>query len=380
MINRPAHLRTIEKTLETNPVVALLGPRQCGKTTLARMIAADRPSTAFDLEDPRDLARLSNPLLALEDLEGLVIIDEIQRRPDLFEILRVLVDRPGSKASYLVLGSAAPRLVRGASESLAGRIGFVDLGGFNLEEVGSDRVKDLWLRGGFPRSFLSDSDETSNEWRESFIRTFLERDIPQLGITIPAEMLRRFWTMVAHYHGQTWNAAEFARSLGASEAMARKYLDTLSGAYMVRQLAPWRVNTKKRQVKSPKMYIRDSGLLHALLSLETLEDLRSHPKLGASWEGFVIEEIAARSRSRDVYFWGTHTGAELDLLLFKSGEKIGFEIKYADGPSTTRSIRIALSDLELDHLYVVHPGSQTYRLDDRITALGIRDLGKPLER
>ena len=286
MISRPSALSQIVQAFEVHPVVALLGPRQCGKTTLAHMVAEREPSTYFDLENPVDLRRLSAPMTILEQLEGLVIIDEIQHRPDLFALLRVLVDRPLSSARFLILGSASPQLVKGVSESLAGRIGFVDLAGFDLSEVGADQRDRLWLRGGFPRSFLAKDDAFSLLWREAFIRTFLERDIPQLGITIPAETLRRFWTMIAHYHGQVWNAAEFARSLGTSEITARRYLDILSGAYMVRILPPWFENISKRQVKAPKIFIRDSGLLHALLQLSTLADLQSHPKLGAAWEGF----------------------------------------------------------------------------------------------
>ncbi len=291
MIPRPAVISQIERALRIHPVAALLGPRQCGKTTLARMIAEQRPSTYFDLENPIDVRRLTAPMTTLQALAGLVIIDEVQRRPDLFELVRVLVDRPGSPAQFLLLGSASPHLVRGVSESLAGRIGFVDLSGFDLAEVGAIERDRLWLRGGFPRSFLAESEPDSAAWRQDFIRTFLERDIPQLGITIPAETLRRFWTMVAHFHGQVWNAAQFARSLGASEATARRYLDILAGAYMVRVLPPWFENVGKRQTKSPKIYIRDSGILHGLLQLTTLADLQSHPKLGLSWEGFAIEQV-----------------------------------------------------------------------------------------
>ncbi len=374
MIGRPDYIKAINRSLASNPVVALLGPRQCGKTTLARLIASKRESEYFDLENPLDLSRLSNPLLSLENITGLVVIDEIQRRPELFEVLRVLVDRPEKKVQFLVLGSAAPRLIRGASESLAGRIGFVDLSGFNISEVGTENTNSLWYRGGFPLSFLADSDKTSFEWRNNFIRTFLERDIPQLGITIPAETLLRFWTMIAHYHGQVWNGAEFARSLGTSEVTARKYLDILSGAYVVRQMQPWHANIKKRQVKSPKVFIRDTGILHALLFLETGQQLQSHPKLGGSWEGFVIEQIIQSSQNRSVYFWATHAGAELDLLLFKGGESIGIEIKYTDAPKTTKSMRVAITDLQLKHLYVVYPGIKTYPLDKQITALSIKDL------
>jgi len=332
MIPRPSALSRVKTSLRAQPITALLGPRQCGKTTLARMIAAEKPCEFFDLENPVDARRLSQPMQTLEELRGLVIIDEIQRRPELFPILRVLADRPDDPARFLLLGSASPQLVRGTSESLAGRVGFVDLSGFDLSEVGTDRRTDLWVRGSFPRSFLAPDDTASIQWRDDFIRTFLERDVPQLGITVPAETLRRFWTMVAHYHGQVWNAAEFSRSLGTSENTARRYLDIMSGAFMVRVLPPWFENLRKRQVKSPKVFLRDSGVLHALLQLPTLADVRGHPKPGASWEGFALEQVLATIRSRDVYFWATHGGAELDLLWLAGGKRYGFEFKYADAP------------------------------------------------
>jgi predicted AAA+ superfamily ATPase len=360
--------------LAVHPVAALLGPRQCGKTTVARMIGEQQPAAYFDLENPVDVQRLSAPLTVLEALSGLVIIDEVQRQPDLFQLLRVLVDRPHNRARFLLLGSASPQLVRGVSESLAGRIGFVDLAGFDLTEVDSTQRDRLWLRGGFPRSFLAEDDPASMTWRQGFIRTFLERDIPQLGITIPAETLRRFWTMVAHYHGQVWNAAEFARSLGASEVTARRYLDILAGAYMVRILPPWFENLSKRQVKSPKIYIRDSGILHGLLQLGALSELQSHPKLGASWEGFAIEQIIHLLDTRDAYFWSTHSGAELDLLARVRGKSYGFEIKYADAPGTSRSMQVALHDLALEHLWVIYPGQQEYVLGERITVLPLAAL------
>lgn len=378
MLERPENLSALVESLAANPIVALLGPRQCGKTTLARVLSSQRECEFFDLEDPSDLSRLSAPMLALQGRSGLVVIDEIQRKPELFEVLRVLADRSRQNGRFLVLGSASPRLIKHASESLAGRVGFVDLSGFNMIEVGAENQNRLWSRGGFPRSFLASDDGESFRWRNDFIRTFLERDIAQLGITIPAETLRRFWTMVAHYHGQTLNAAEFARSLGTAEATARRYLDILSGAYMIRQLQPWHANIKKRQVKSPQVFIRDSGVLHALLSLQTHEALLSHPKAGASWEGFVIEEIAVRTRSRDLYFWATHAGAELDLLLFQQGKAIGLEIKHTDAPRTTKSMRIAIEDLQLKHLFVVYPGKESFPLDDKISALSITDF--PLER
>jgi predicted AAA+ superfamily ATPase len=374
LIPRPAVIAQIVRSLDVNPVVALLGPRQCGKTTVARMIGDQQPSTYFDLENPVDVRRLSAPLTVLETLSGLVIIDEVQQQPELFGLLRVLADRPHNPARFLLLGSASPQLVRGVSDSLAGRIGFIDLAGFDLTEIDISQRDQLWLAGGFPRSFLAGDDSASLLWRQGFIRTFLERDIPQLGITIPAETLRRFWTMVAHYHGQVWNAADFARSLGASEVTARRYLDILAGAYMVRILPPWFENISKRQVKSPKIYIRDSGILHGLLQLGALSELQSYPKLGASWEGFVIEQAIRLFDTRDAYFWATHSGAELDLLVRLRGKHYGFEIKYADAPGMSRSMQIALHDLALEHLWVVYPGRHEYALDERISALPLDAL------
>jgi len=379
MIPRPNTLAHIAHSFRVHSIVALLGPRQCGKTTLARIIEKQEPCTYFDLENPVDSRRLSAPMSVLEKLPGLVIIDEVQRRPDLFELLRVLVDRPQNSTRFLLLGSASPQLIKGVSESLAGRIGFVDLAGFDIGEVGNEQRDRLWIRGGFPRSFLATDDAASIEWREGFIRTFLERDIPQLGITIPAETLRRFWTMVAHYHGQVWNAAEFARSLGTSEVTARRYLDILAGAYMVRVLPPWFENLSKRQVKAPKIYIRDSGILHSLLQLHTLANLQGHPKIGASWEGFASEHVIGFFRTRDAYFWATHAGAELDLLLLFEGKRYGFEFKYADAPGRSRSMHIALQDLHLNHLWVVYPGQQEYALHDHITVIPLDAVSDKLK-
>jgi predicted AAA+ superfamily ATPase len=381
MIQRPRPLARIERVFNTHPVAALLGPRQCGKTTLARIFAEGEPRTAyFDLENPVDLRRLSSPMRALGELSGLVIIDEIQRRPELLELLRVLADRPENPARFLLLGSASPQLVKGASESLAGRVGFIDLSGFDLDEVGVENLNRLWLRGGFPRSYLAKDDASSMDWREGFIRTFLERDIPQLGITIPAETLRRFWTMVSHYHGQTWNAAQIARSLGASENTARRYLDILAGAYMVRALPPWFENLRKRQVKAPKVYIRDSGILHSLLQLRSWEDLHGHPKLGASWEGFAIEQVITAFDTRDAYFWATHAGAELDLMIMARGKRYGFEFKYADAPGRSRSMSISLENLDLEHLWVVYPGEKEYQLDAKITAVPLEAVRRLPDR
>jgi predicted AAA+ superfamily ATPase len=371
IIPRPHVLDRIANVFRVHPIAALLGPRQCGKTTLARMIAEREPCTYFDLEHPVDLRRLSVPMTALEELSGLVVIDEVQRKPDLFELLRVLVDRHKNAARFLVLGSASPQLVKGVSESLAGRIGFIDLSGFDLEEVGSGQQTRLWIRGGFPRSFLAIDDAASTAWREDFIRTFLERDIPQLGITIPAETLRRFWTMIAHHHTQIWNAAQFARSLSTSENTARRYLDILSGAYMVRILPPWFENLRKRQVKAPKIYVRDSGIFHALLQLRTLADVQGHPKLGASWEGFALEYVIGMLETRDAYFWATHAGAELDLFVSLAGKRYGFEFKYADAPGPSRSMHVAIQDLRLEHLWVIYPGHEEYALSDTVSVIPI---------
>lgn len=376
MIQRDEELLAIEEGLRTHPVVSILGPRQCGKSTLARMFCDGRNAIFFDLENPVDRRRLESPMQTLSPLKGLVVLDEVQRSPELFEILRVLADRPSRPAKFLLLGSAAPSLLKGVSESLAGRIAFVDLSGFSLSEVGGqDSLERLWVRGGFPRSYLAASDSDSCRWREDFVRTFLERDIPQLGITVPAETLRRFWTMVAHYHGQVWNAAELARSLGASEPTARRYLDILAGAYMVRVLPPWFENIGKRQVKSPRIYLRDSGLLHTLMELPDLHALQGHPRLGASWEGFALEQILNCIQTRQAYFWSTHSGAELDLLVFHNGKRYGFEFKYADAPGRTRSMHSALKDLHLEHLWVIYPGSEPYGLSEKITACPLGQWG-----
>ena len=320
------------------------------------------------------MRRLSAPMRNLGALSGLVVIDEIQRRPELFEILRVLIDRPEAATRFLILGSASPSLVKGVSESLAGRVGFLDLGGFDLRETGAESRDKLWLRGGFPRSFLASDDAASFGWRQDFLRTLLERDIPQLGISIPAETLRRFWTMIAHYHGQIWNAAELARSLGTGETATRRYLDILSGAYLVRVLPPWFENLSKRQVKAPKVYVRDSGLLHALLELESGDDLLAHPKLGSSWEGFALEQVLTTLQRREACFWATHGGAELDLMITIRGKRYGFEFKTADAPGSNRSMRIALRDLRLEHLWVLYPGSDAYELDERLSVLPLRKL------
>lgn len=375
MVPRPEALERIRRTFQVHPVAALLGPRQCGKTTLARHLAKEEaPSAIFDLENPIDRQRLSNPMRALGEVEGLVVIDEVQRQPELFEVLRVLVDRPGASTRFLILGSASPRLVSGVSETLAGRVGTIDLSGFSLDEVGAGQLDRLWLRGGFPRSFLAASEEASFAWREAFVRTFLERDIPQLGIAIPAESLRRFWTMIAHSHGQVWNASGIGRSLGVSDHTVRRYLDILAGAFMLRVLPPWYENVKKRQVKAPKIYLRDSGLLHALLRLRTRHDLLGHPKLGASWEGFALEQILTAIETRDAYFWKTHAGPELDLLVMERGLRFGFELKHSEAPRVTRSMRSAVEALGLARLWIVVPGGAAWDVDERIAVLPLAEV------
>ena len=374
MIPRNITHNAIITALERSRVVALLGPRQCGKTTLARQFVPTDSAAYFDLEDPLSLARLDEPMTALRDLSGLVVIDEVQRRPELFPILRVLADRTPLPARFLILGSAAPDLLRQSSESLAGRMETVPLSGFTITDVGMPAHQVHWLRGGFPLSFLATSDSNSVAWRKSFIQTLLERDIPSFGLGTPAPTLFRFWTMLAHYHGQVWNAAEPARSLGIGETSVRRYLDLLEGVYMVRQLQPWHENLKKRQVKSPKVYIRDSGLLHQLLGIRTMPELLSHPKCGASWEGYVIEEIISSVQPDEVYFWATHAGAELDLLLFKDGRRFGVEIKRADAPRLTPSMRTALEDLRLDRLAVIYPGERRYALAEQVEVVPLMDL------
>ncbi len=374
MIVRDALVQRVREALARSPIVALLGPRQAGKTTLARLLATGPSCHFLDLEDPTDAARLAEPRLALDPLRGLVVLDEVQRAPELFPILRVLADRPVTDARFLLLGSASPHLIRGASESLAGRVAFVDMAGFDLGEVPTYDAERLWERGGFPRSFLAGSDSESFAWRNDFVRTFLERDIPQLGITTPAATLRRFWTMVAHLHGQIWKASELARSLGTSEPTARRYLDLLTGALVVRQLPPWFENLGKRQVKAPKVYLRDSGLLHTLLGIRSRADLLAHPKLGASFEGFALEQALAIASPAEAYFWATHGGAELDLFLLHGSRRLGVEFKCVDAPRTSRSMRVAIEDLGLQRILVVYPGSRSFPLDERIEALALRDL------
>lgn len=371
MLRRTELISRIRAGLRRSRVVALVGPRQCGKTTLAQQIVRAESPNYFDLEDPAGLARLAEPVTALSGLKGTIVLDEVQRRPDLFPVLRVLADRKPLPARFLVLGSASPALLRQTSESLAGRLEVIEIAGFSLPEVGPGALERHWQRGGLPLSFLARSQADSVVWRRQFVSTFLERDLPQLGITVPAEALRRFWTMLAHYHGQLWNAAEPARSLGVAEATVRRYLDLLAGAYMIRQLKPWHENLSKRQVKAPKVYVRDTGLLHALLGVHTEGQLLAHPKSGASWEGYAIEETIRAIQPDETYFWATHQGAELDLLLFKDGRRLGVEAKRADAPVLTRSIRIALEDLKLERLAVLYPGSRRYALSECVAVVPI---------
>jgi predicted AAA+ superfamily ATPase len=369
VIERNALLSRVQRRLKASPAVALLGPRQCGKTTLARAIAARTRSTYFDLESPTDLARLSQPMIALEHLRGLIVIDEIQRQPELFPVLRVLLDRKPTRARFLLLGSASPDLLRQTSETLAGRVAFVEMSGFVLDEVAPRNLDRLWLRGGFPRSFLARSEQESLEWREDFLRTFLERDLAQFGVRVPAATMRRFWTMIAHYSGGIWNGSEIGRSLGEAHTTVRRHLDVLSAALVVRVLQPWFENIGKRQTKAPKVHIRDSGVLHALLGITDRRSLEGHPKSGASWEGFVTEQLLIHVEQAQAYHWRTHAGAELDLLLFLRTRRIGIDIKRSDAPSITPSMRSAMSDLKLDALYVVYPGEVRYSLSDRIEVI-----------
>jgi len=376
-IARDALLAQIHTALARNSVTLLTGPRQAGKTTLARMLLAEESPNYFDLEDPVALARLDEPATALEPLRGLVVIDEIQRRPDLFPVLRVLADRRESPAKFLILGSASGDLLRQSAQSLAGRMERIEIGGFALAELGADAADRLWRRGGFPRAYLARSEGDSIAWRKQFIQTLLERDFPQWGVRVPAVALLRFWTMLAHYHGQIWNAAEPARALGVSASTTRRYLDLLTDALMLRQLQPWHANLGKRQVKSPKIYVRDSGLLHQILGLETDKALLSHPKLGASWEGFVLEQILATEPFDEAWFWATHQGAEIDLLLRRGDRLLGVECKRADAPKLTPSLRIAREDLGLDRIAVVYPGTRRYRLGESIEAVPLTALATP---
>ena len=374
MTPRDNYMRQIETALRRSPVTALLGPRQCGKTTLARLFGDRLSATYFDLESERDVRRLANPELVLGELRGLVVLDEIQRLPALFNVLRVLADRPDADARFLILGSASPDLVRGVSESLAGRVEFVELAGFDLSETGVERWRRLWLRGGSPRSYLAESDADSTAWRDGFLRTFLERDIPQLGIATPAAAMRRFWTMLAHWHGQTWNATELGRAMSATDKTMRRYLDLLTGTFMVRQLQPWFQNVAKRQVKAPKVYVRDLGVLHTLLDIPNEAALLSHPKVGASWEGFVIEQVLRALQPANAWFWAAHGGGELDLLVTIEGRRIGFEVKFNEAPTVTRAMHNVVDTLQLKHLFVVCPTPHAYPVAERVSVLPVTQV------
>ncbi len=374
MLKRENIYTELKAALFRSRSVGLIGPRQCGKTTLARTLVDVNSPNYFDLEDPSSLARLSDPKLALEPLRGLVVIDEIQRKPELFPLLRVLCDRTEKPATFLLLGSASPDLLRQSSESLAGRIEYLELNPLSLTELEEGEQKDShWIRGGFPLSLLAKDDFDSWQWRKGFVQTFLERDLPQLGIKTPSTTILRFWTMLAHHHGQIFNASEIARSLGVNQTTAANYMDILSAVFMVRDLKPWYANLKKRQVKRPKIYFRDSGILHSLLGIKDMQTLESHPKLGASWEGYAIEEAIRAFQPDESYFWATHNGAELDLLMLKDGKKTGLEFKYSGAPTLTPSMRIAMEDLQLDCLTVLYPGKKSYPLTDRISVVSLKD-------
>jgi len=374
MIQRTAWLHSIHTALARSRVVTLIGPRQCGKTTLAREFLSEESINYFDLEDPVSLSRLDEPMTAFSTLQGLIVIDEVQRRPDLFPILRVLVDRSGYEGRFLILGSASGDLLRQSSETLAGRMETLTLSGFSLSELGYKSMFRHWMRGGFPLSYLAATDRDSSAWRKSFIQTLLERDLPQWGVRTSSTALWRFWSMLAHYHGQIWNAAEPARAMGVSESTIRRYLDLLSDAFMVRQLQPWSANLRKRQVKSPKIYIRDSGLLHQLLGIGSDRELMTHPKIGASWEGYVIEEVLHAERPDDAFFWATHQGAEIDLILQKGGRMFGVECKRTDTPRMTPSMRIALDDLNLESIAVIYPGGKRFQIGPNVEAVPLGDL------
>lgn len=379
MIERRHHREAVAALLSEFPVVAIVGARQTGKTTLAGALVgtANGPAQRFDLEDPRDDARLASPMLALENLTGLVVIDEIQRRPDLFPVLRVLADRPGTPARFLILGSASPELMKNSAESLAGRVAYHELPGFDLAEIDAGDIDTLWRRGGFPRSYLAGNEAAGQRWRREFIRTYLERDIPALGFRLSPATLRRFWGMLAHYSGQLWNGAELARAFGVTEPTVRHYLDILAATYMVRVLQPWHENLGKRQVKAPKIYLADSGILHSLLDIgASAEALLGHPRVGASWEGFALHQIvrALDADWQDCYHWRLHTGAELDLLVVKDGRRLGFEIKRTDAPRLTPSMRSALEALRLDRLFVIHAGRDAWPLADRVEAVPLSHI------
>jgi len=383
MIKREFEVNKITGLLKKYPVVGLIGARQVGKTTLSRVMAQNNKgsSTLFDLENSEDIARLSDPMLALKKLKGLVVIDEVQKVPDIFQTLRVLADRPGKKTEFLILGSASPELLKQSAESLAGRIVYHELEGFSLDEVGKENMEKLWIKGYFPKSFTAKSLSDSIEWRRGFIKTYLERDLPQLGISVSSNTLRRFWNMLAHYHAQTWNASEFARSFGVADTTIRHYLDILTSTFVVRQLMPWHENISKRQIKSPKVYLNDPGILHVFLNVITKNDLLSHPKLGASWEGFILNQITqiTRANKEECYFWATHAGAELDLLIVRGRKRIGYEIKFTSSPKITSSMKIALDTLKLNQLFVVHAGDKSYQMAERVYAIAAKNILKEVK-
>jgi hypothetical protein len=377
MILRKTDTQNIKQLISLFPVTAILGARQCGKTTLARMMNSDH---YFDLENPVDLAKFDHPKLTLENLKGLIVIDEIQRAPELFPVLRVLVDN-NKEQKYLILGSASRGLIGQSSESLAGRIGYYRLGGFRINDVGNTNVYRLWFQGTLPPAFIADTPLAARIWTNNYITTYLERDIPQLGINIPAATLRRFWTMLSHYHVQILNFSELGRSFGVSDMTIRHYIEILEGTYMIRLLQPWYTNIKKRLVKRPKIYLRDSGIFHALMTIETMEQLNAHPKLGASWEGFALEHTCQviGKNDQDFYFWNTHTGAEVDLFWQARGKNWAVEFKYMDAPKITKSMHSALADLQLEHLWIVYPGAETYKLAGNITVLPLTSIGEEWE-
>jgi hypothetical protein len=378
-LQRTTLIDQVRRAIRGNPVTALYGPRQCGKTTVARQFRETSSASYFDLEDPVSQQRLAEPVTALAPLRGLIVIDEVQRKPDLFSVLRVLADRSPLPARFLVLGSASPDLLRQGSETLAGRIAFVEMGGFDLAEA-KGTLRRLWWRGGLPRAFLARSEAQCRLWQDNFIRTFLERDIREFGVQVPPVVLRRMWMMLAHYHGNLWNGSEVSRSLGEAHTTVKRHLDLMTGALMVRQLQPWHENIGKRQIRAPKVYLRDSGVLHALLGVRTFGELEGHPKIGASWEGFVIEEIVRVAGERNAFFWATQSGAELDLLLMVGGRRYGVEVKYSDAPGMTKSMRIARDDLKLQRLFVVYPGTEPYELDDKTTVVPLKGLLEILSR
>lgn len=367
MIARAGYLEAVRTGLGRGPVVALIGPRQCGKTTLARQVMGNGEAGYFDLEDPVVAAALEQPMSALAGLEGLVVIDEAQRAPGLFPVLRVLADRKDQPATFLILGSASPELSRQAAESLAGRVEIVEMGGFEVGELPAEDQRRLWTRGGFPRSYLARTDRDSLDWRRNFTRTFLERDLAGLGFGMSPQAMGRFWTMLAHYHGQLWNGNEIAASMGVSPTTARHYLDALEQTFMIRRLLPWHANVGKRLVKTPKIYFRDSGIFHALMGIGSHAELVAHPKLGASWEGFALEQVLRGRRGEEAYFYAVHSGCELDLYFPASGT--GVEIKHHDAPRLTRSMRVAMEDLKLRELLVVYPGNREYALAEGVRAV-----------